>query len=180
MHQRIDELTHAVALGSAEALTQFYHDWFDWMYTTARALTQRDEAFCLDVVQDSMLRVIKSIKRMDTQGDLERWLATVVKRAAIDRMRSDARRAARDQRTLANRGSQPMMKATTEEREWLSRAVRALDPRDQDLIMARHKLGWTLAQIGRMRSQTPAAVHGGINRVLALLRRDAEEALDGV
>lgn len=179
MHDRIDELTHAIALGSPEALTQFYHEWFDWMFAATRAFTKRDEAFCLDVVQDSMLRVIKSIRRMESRADLERWLMTVVKRAAIDRMRRDARQTARERRKGDERGGQPAMKVATEEREWLTRAVRALDARDRDLIMARHRLELTLAQIGQVRGQTPGAVHGRISRVLALLRRQAKEAFDG-
>jgi RNA polymerase sigma factor (sigma-70 family) len=178
MNHRIDELTHAIAHGNAGALTQFYGEWFDWMYSAARSFTKRDEAFCLDVVQDSMLRVIKSIRRMETREDLERWLTTVVRRAAIDRMRSDARRQARDQRTTEKPGGQPAMKSTTEERDWLSRAVRALDPKDQELIMARHRLELTFAQIGQFRGQSPGAVHGRINRVLAALRRNAKEAFD--
>jgi len=179
VHERIDELTHAIALGNAEALTQFYHEWFDWMYGAARSFTRRDEAFCLDVVQDSMLRVIKSIKRMETRDDLERWLRAVVKRAAIDRMRRDSRQTARERTVAEDGGEQPVLRSTTEEREWLNRAIRALDPFDQDLIIARHKLERTLAEIGRYRGQSPGAVHGKLSRVLAMLRRHAKEAFDG-
>jgi RNA polymerase sigma factor (sigma-70 family) len=177
--QRIDELTHAIAEGSAEALTTFYGDWFDWMYATARTITRRDEAFCLDVVQDSMLRVIKSIRRMETQADLERWLTTVVKRAAIDRMRRDARQAARERSVGPRRDNQPTMKVTTEECAWLRQALRQLGPLDQELLTARHRFEWTLAEIGAARGQSPGAVHGRIGRVLATLRRHAREAFDG-
>lgn len=181
MQERTSELTQAIALGSAEALAQFYHEWFDWMYAAARSITRRDEAFCLDIVQDSMLRVIKSIRRFEKRDDLERWLATVVKRAAIDRMRSDGRRAARDREAAANENSGPVMRCSAEEREWLTRAVQGLHPDDQELLVARHRFEWTLAQIAKLRGgvQSPGSVHGRISRVLAQLRREAREAFGG-
>lgn len=178
MHRAIHELTQAIASGDSAALAVFYEQWFDWMYAVAHAATRRDEAFCLDVVQDSMLRVIKSIKRMETREDLERWLTTVIKRAAIDRMRHDSRATARDRKVGEANGSEPAQRSTTEEREWVTRAVRSLSPDDQELLLHRHQLGRTLAQIGAARGRSPGAVHGRMMRLLAMLRRDAKEAFD--
>jgi len=178
MHDRIDELTQALSLGCAEALTSFYREWFDWMYAAARAFTNRDEAFCLDVVQDAMLRVIKSIKRMDTRADLERWLSTVVRRAAIDRLRRESRHSARDRAAGTQCDDLPSMRVSAEEHDWLRAALSALAAEDRELITARHRFGWTLARIGADRAQTPGAVHGRIVRVLSLLRRHARESFD--
>ena len=89
-------LTAAIASGDTEAFARFFGIWFDWMRGEAARATARDEAFCLDVVQDSMMRVIRSLKPMSTDDDLRRWLRVVVRSCAYDRLRRDARACGRE------------------------------------------------------------------------------------
>ncbi len=55
-------MTAQIAAGHPEALCGFYRSWFDTIFTEARRATGRDESYCLDVVQDAMRRVIRSMK----------------------------------------------------------------------------------------------------------------------
>ena len=66
MTQPVRELTAAIASGDTEALASLYREHFDSLYGQARRITGRDESFCLDVVQDAFMRVIRSIPIMDT------------------------------------------------------------------------------------------------------------------
>ena len=85
----IAKTTRTIASGDTEALARFYSQWFDPMYAMARRSTGRDESFCLDVVQECMMRVIRSIKPMATESELRRWLHVVVRSCALDALRRE-------------------------------------------------------------------------------------------
>src|SRR5262245_41491413 len=54
-----EKLTAALAAGNEDAVETFYRRYFDWLYAQARRATRRDESFCLDVVQDAVLRIMR-------------------------------------------------------------------------------------------------------------------------
>ena len=84
-------LTAAIASGDSEAFARFFGAWFDWMRREAARTTARDEAFCLDVVQDSMMRVIRCLKPMSTDDNPRRSLRVAVRPCASDPLRRAAR-----------------------------------------------------------------------------------------
>ncbi|MGK0202373.1 MAG: DNA-directed RNA polymerase specialized sigma24 family protein, partial [Planctomycetota bacterium] len=50
-------LTGRIAAGDESAFAEFYEAWFVSTLALSRAISRRDEAWCLDVVQDVMLTV---------------------------------------------------------------------------------------------------------------------------
>ena len=48
------------------------------MYGYVRRFTRRDESFCLDVVQDAMMRVIRKLTPKDSELQLLGWLRVLV------------------------------------------------------------------------------------------------------
>lgn len=181
VQSKIRSITEAIASGNTEAFATFYRAWFDTMYAQARNASGRDESFCLDVVQDAMLRVIKSVPAMATADDLRRWLRVVVQSCAYDRFRQETRRKAREQRAVAARGSNNSNvevgaeEDTVDRIRWLERELQSLDDRDIQLLLMRHRFGWTLKRIGQTVGLKPGAVDGRIRRVLGKLRRRAKE-----
>ncbi len=162
----------------------FYRAWFDTMYAQARSASGRDESFCLDVVQDAMLRVIKSMPSMASSDDLRRWLRVVVQSCAYDRFREEARRKAREQRAVAVRPSNNSNSEvgadqnTVDQIRWLESELQSLEDSDFQLLLMRHRFGWTLKRIGQTLGMKPGAVDGRIRRVLRKLRRRAKEQSD--
>lgn len=171
-------LTRAVGRGDTEALARLYREWFDPMYRAARRMTGRDEAFCLDVVQDSMLRVIRSIRPMRTRKDLWCWLRAVVLSCAYDRLRAEARRRRRERvaaeaamsLTREARGAAEATAALEEQLSRLHRRIAALDDRHAQILVMRHRFGWTLSRIGRHLGLEPGAVDGRLRRIAERLR----------
>ena len=175
MQAEIRALTSAIASGDTEAFARFYRAWFDSMYAEARRATGRDEAFCLDVVQDAMLRVTRSLKPMNTAGDLRRWLRVVVASCAYDRLRQEARRRARERRAAAGRSNPGPQAHCTDDLgrrlRWLHQQLESLDDRSVQLLLMRHRFGWTLQQIGNVLGLKPGAVDGRLRRLQRTLRR---------
>jgi len=162
----IAAMTRDIQRGKHAAFDAFYSRWFTLVYAVARACTRGDESTCLDVVQDVMLRVIKSIPILHTASDVDRWLAYVTRRIAIDHMRRQSRASSRD--ALAGPGSTPA--SEIDELACLLRAFQSLDPRESEVLMLRFSGGLTLEQLSSLTGGSKDAAHGRIRRALATLR----------
>ena len=179
VQREVRDLTSAIAAGDTVAFTRFFDEWFDSMYAEAVRVTGGDESFCLDVVQDAMLRVVRSLKPMDTPDDLRRWLRVVVQCCAYDRFRAETRRRAREQKVAADPPRPADRTADTRARlQWLENELRSLDARSSDLLLMRHRFGWTLRQIGDALGLKPGAVDSRLRRLVAALRRKGMEKFD--
>ncbi len=179
------DLTAAIAAGDSEALGRFYRSWFDRAYLLVRSLTRRDEAFCLDVVQDSFLRVVRSLKPMASAGSLDRWMARVVHTTALDHIRREARRSRHEAQAGATK--KISTDADTAERgvllaeqvRWLEARLAELDDEERTLLIERFAEGKTLAAAGKAAGVSGNAAHGRLRRLLARLRVLAREVLGG-
>jgi RNA polymerase sigma factor (sigma-70 family) len=178
----VKALTTAIASGDPEAFSRFHRAWFDVMYADAARATGRDESFCLDVVQDAMVRVIKRMRPLPTEADLRRWLRAVVQSCAYDRLRGDARRRRREAEAVDRTVGQAQGASDRAEHRrrlaWLERELRGYDDASVRMLLMRHRFGWTLRQIGAALGAKPGAVDGRLRRIVAGLRRAAQEETD--
>jgi RNA polymerase sigma factor (sigma-70 family) len=171
-------LTRAVASGDTEAFARFYGQWFDTMYAMARRCTGRDESFCLDVVQEAMMRVIRSLKPMSHEMDLRRWLSVVVRSCALDLLRRELRQRKRYQEPFSGKRCQEPLSEMAEQIAWLRRQLHDLPADDARLLSMRFRFGWTLERIGRALGLKPGAVDGRLTRSIAALKERATEDFD--
>lgn len=188
MAESILETTGAIASGDTEALARFYDTWFERLLADARGATHRDESFCLDVVHDAMMKVIKSLKPIGSEPELRCWLKTVVYRCAFDRLRSEARRLERERAAAGGLAAEARAhddSAGTDSREevldrlhWLDAQLRMMNEQPAQLLTMRYRLGWTLRRIGDALGLSPGAVDGRLSRITAKMRRNALEQIN--
>jgi RNA polymerase sigma-70 factor (ECF subfamily) len=171
-------LVAAVAAGDEEAFAAFYAAWFQPTLALARAACRRDEAFCLDVVQDVMMNVAKKIPALRSDASLGAWMARSVLHAATDRLRSEQRRRRREEHAVGQRAAagEPWHElAETERRQWLSARLLELPDEDRALLAARFGEAMTVTAAGALLGMGPDAAHGRLRRVLDKLRQRAAE-----
>jgi RNA polymerase sigma factor (sigma-70 family) len=174
----IRKLTSAIASGDTEAFAVFYRQRFEMMYAEARQFTGRDEAFCLDVVQDSMMRVIRSLRPIDTEHALASWLRIVVQRCALDRLRTERRRRRREKAAEIESPTPPRRDEDRSERlDWLQDQLSRLEPDVMHLVNLRFGLEWGLKRIGAALGLKAGTVDGRLGRAIASLRAKALEDL---
>lgn len=178
MDGSVKDLTAAIASGDSEAFARFFHGRFSQMYADARRATQRDEAFCLDVVQDAMVRVIRSVKVLETEQRLRNWLRVVVQTCAYDRLRTELRRKQRESAVGGPNEPSPSDEAAIERLAWLRSELSDTDDPATQLLVMRYRLGWTLESIGTALGLKAGAVDGRIQRAVAQLRRRAQETFE--
>jgi len=178
LNDTVREFTGAVASGDTEAFARFYRQRFGEMYADARRATGRDEAFCLDIVQDAMLRVIRSMKPVETERALRTWLRAVVQSCAYDRLRKEARQRRWELQATEAGNAKSTDDGLGERLEWLRGELTGLDDPQAQLLVMRYRFGWTLKRIGTVLGLKTGAVDGRLGRLIATLRRRAQETFD--
>jgi len=167
--------SRGVARGDRDALAALYSAWFDRCQAAARAATGRDESFCLDVVQDAMVKAASSLRPVRSQAELAAWMQRVVTSCALDRLRAESARARRE------RSSSPATPPPHDPHElagriaWLEVQLAAAAPLDRDLLRHRFIAGATLDQAGAAAGMSGPAAHGRIRRLIDALRRAGKE-----
>lgn len=173
-------LTARIRRGDEGAFAAFYEHWFDRAFAMAKSITRRDEAFCLDVVQDSMMRVVKSIPALDEERSVSAWMGRTLFTTAIDRLRQEARREARERsvaEVASDEATEREASANHEDErfDWIRRRLAELPVKDRELVLARFGDGETLESIGARHGLTGNAAHGRIYRVIDRLKHAAKE-----
>lgn len=176
----VPALTAAIARGNPEAFAAFYRAWFDRAYAKARRLARRDEGFCLDVVQDVMLKAARAMKPMRDGEALAAWMSRAVHTTALDHLRAELRRRKRE--TGAMVGPEPRTDpaelAELEDRlDWLRGEIAALDGGDRALLEARYG-GASLRETGEGAGLGVNAAHGRLRRLVERLKEKAKERFD--
>jgi RNA polymerase sigma factor (sigma-70 family) len=168
-----------IAAGDEAAFAAFYAAWFAPTLALARAACRRDEGFCLDVVQDVMMTVANKMPALATGAAVGAWMSRTVRRSAIDRLRSEARR---HRRELDSREGAPGLPtepwhelAGHEQRVWLQACLDELPVGDQALLAARFGGAMSVTDAGAELGLSADAAHGRLRRVLERLRRRAAE-----
>lgn len=173
-----DNLTAGLASGDADAIEHFYRSYFDYLYSLARRATDRDESFCLDVVQESVLRILRSVRPTDDEARFRAWLKLVVQTTAYDLLRAEHRRRTRERSRPdpAEPGGQSAASDAEQDRlNWLLRQIAAMDPMTARIINMRFAERSTLARISAAIGLSIGAIDGRLRRALAELKQRATE-----
>lgn len=157
-------LAQAAGAGNANAIGVFYEARFDLVYGAARRVSGRDEHFCLDVVQETFVRVMRSraaLARLTDEEHVDRWLLAVTNSVTLDLLRGERRRAKRE-RAVA--GEEKSGFAGADERiAAIERELAALPAMDRELLMMRSS-GMTIGAIAEAVGATVGTVHGKLRR----------------
>lgn len=156
----------AIARGDRAAIERFYNASFTVALAVARHATGRDEAFCLDVVHDAMIRLLRGVKPTLSDEQLDVYMKRCVVTAALDRLRCERRRTRRERSLDAparEAGHEP------DALQSLRDALAQLDELDRSLLASRFAYEATLEDAGRTHGMSGAAAHGRIRRSLARL-----------
>jgi RNA polymerase sigma factor (sigma-70 family) len=165
-----------MAAGDPAAIETFYHAWFDWLHQQARKTTGRDEAFCLDVVQDALIRVLRSVQPVREERSLRAWLRLVIRTSAYDRLRADVRWKRRHEGLPPTRDEGDDAEERQRRLRWLQNELESLDPKLVRLLNWRYEQSWSLRRIAETLGVTAGAVDGRLRRALRALRRRAKDA----
>lgn len=172
--ESILDLARAAARGDDRAIGVLYERRFATVFQAARAATGRDEHFCLDVVQECFLRVLRAapaLARLKDADHVDRWLVRVAQSSALDLLRAEQRRSRRERLAARARPTGVLEELIARLDADLSR----LSSQERDLLRLRAS-GLTLHGIAEMVGTTIGTVHGRLRRLTAAMRTAQREA----
>ena len=137
----------------------------------------RNDADTEDIVQDAVLRTLKSIDRFKhrTVGGMQAYLRTSVINRIRDLLRASARRGIGEEFTDETSDSRPSPLEAAIMRENLDaflEALQRLKPADRQLIVWRVELGYSVDEIATRLSKSRAAAGMSVTRAMARLGKE--------
>jgi RNA polymerase sigma-70 factor (ECF subfamily) len=132
-----------------------------------------------DVAQDAWLRVARGPRRCPDAASLDAWLRRVVRSAAIDLLRSELARRAREERTAMERPEAVDFLADVELLEQIRRdaaAIGGISADERAALELRARADATLAQLAGWLGIGPAAVDSRLRRAAERARAHSQAA----
>ncbi len=157
--------------GSDAAARALWHAHAPRLLAYARSIV-RDHSLADDVVQEALCRALRQDARtLGTVTDIAAWLTSLVRREALNQLRSlsRARRRALTHAERAVRSAPPEALLSTD----VQRAIDRLPRRDREVLVLRHVCGLTFDQLapatGLSRSAAASRYTAAITRLRTLL-----------
>lgn len=154
-----------------------------WQHRSAlRDICQRivgDAATADDVVQETYMRALRNLDRLEQRPSLMPWLATVARRRSIDELRRRQYQLPVD--TMPDESTKPEVDpgeaaGVSETVSRVREALIGLTDRERELLMQQVNQGLTLAELAAYDNSSIASVRSVLSRARNKLRDALEEA----
>lgn len=172
----VAELTARLALGEEAAFREFHAAYFAPLSRYVLVLMRGDEAAARDVTQETLLRVVRYVKRFAEEGVFWDWLARLARTAAADHGRKSSRYrrllalfAWQQPREMAPPGDNTIAQA-------LASALAAIPADEQALLAKKYDQHTSVRDIAAASGLSETAVESRLARIRRALR-DAVFAL---
>ncbi|MFO0826754.1 MAG: sigma-70 family RNA polymerase sigma factor [Phycisphaerales bacterium] len=177
-------LTDAIVGGDRDAYARLFLARCDFVEREAARRLARRRDLAADVAQDAWIRVARGPRRCESIAKLDAWLQRVVFSAAIDTLRGELSRRAREERIASMRREAQEFVSDVELLESMRRELRglgALSSDERSMLELRARTSATIGQLAAMLGVGRAAIDSRLRRASALARRHIEQdAVEGV
>ena len=167
------QLTTRIAAGDEAAFAHFYEHFFDRLFRYVLVMTHGDEQLSRDLLQKTMLKVVRYLKPFPDETIVWSWLTQITKTSFIDLLRSQKRAPEFVALDLVSHLSQPQDEREDENmvlEAALEEAVKLLAVDEQELIQSVYFEERSHKQIAELMRSTPKAVESKLARVRQKLR----------
>lgn len=171
------DLTSRLAVGDQTAFRPLYDTVYDLMYWEIKKLSDCDDSTVLDILQNSMIKLLKCIKPLPDVRAVTNWSKAVAKSETYDWFRK------RGNNVPNSDGIEPTAQPangieTGARLVWLEQQLRQLDPELQHLVSLRYRVGWSFRRIGEYLGISTKAADGKIRRAVQKIRAQAKRDFD--
>ena len=163
-------LTAAMKKGDEAAWRSFHSDYFNRLYRYQIVLQRGDEDRAAELVQQTMLRVVRHIRRFDDESVFWSWLTCLSKCAAADAGRKRIRR----MRYLEQLAHMTEMRRNNdffmEQLANLERCMESLAPQDRALIEGKYYARHSHMDLAEQFNTSAKAIESKLARIRSKLR----------
>ncbi len=169
--ESIARLTTSMKKGDEAAWRSFHHAYFNRLFRYQIVLQRGNEDRAADLVQQTMLRVVRHIRRFEDESSFWDWLACLAKCVAADAGRKRLRRM-RYMEQLAHRTElgRHADDAAMERLGELERCMESLSPEDRALIEGKYYARCSYVDLAEQFNTSAKAIESKLARIRAKLR----------
>ena len=163
---RDDLLLEMIVSGKSEAFEILYDRHNDLLYRFLFRILLNEEV-CLEVLQETWLKVYKNTEKFDGKASFKTWLYTIGKNTAFDRLKKKSDLLFDEPATIETFSDEEegmlenMVRAATREKVWS--ALEQLAP-DQKTVLAMWMEEVSLEEMAQVMELTPQAIKNLIHR----------------
>lgn len=173
-------MTTRMVAGDESAYREFYNQFFDRLLRYLFVITHGEEQAARDALQATLLRVVRHMKKFDSEEVLWSWLTVLARSAAIDEQRKQKRYRGLLDRFFRREQIQADAPATDSDSKLeclLQLSLVGLTAEERELIELKYFNGQTVAAIAEALSTTEKAIESRLVRVRGKLKSRILSAL---
>jgi RNA polymerase sigma factor (sigma-70 family) len=156
-----------IANGDDHAFEIYFNQFFQLMVAEARRISGRDEATCLDIVQNAMIKATRSMPRLNDEQHAIAWTRVLIRCTTLDWLKIKANRLPATIKECEPETSDDSDAIDTRARIlWVEEQLKQCPPQTRSMIALRYRLGWSLERIARRFGLKTGTVVGRIRRAI--------------
>ena len=171
--ERIRGMTVRMANGDESAFKEFYEGYCDRLFRYLLLLTHGNEDLARDLLQTTMIKVVRSPREFRTESQLWNWLAAIARNSFIDSLRRTQRAPQLVPLLPQDEQETPLVPAVDSDGplfDALDGCLNELDADEQRLIQAVYFKGGSHHSVAEQQNTTPKAVESKLARLRQKLR----------
>ena len=169
----ISLLTIRMARGDEDAFREFYDHYFNRLLGYLLVLTSGHEDSAREALQSAMLRIVKHIRRFDSEETFWSWLTVLARTTLVDQERKRSRYSA----ALDRFAGEDASAAESHLLDCLRQSVSMLPKEDFALIERKYFEEQSVAQIASTMDTTEKAIESRLGRIRQQLKKQTLELL---
>jgi len=167
----IAALTNGIRAGNEDAFREFHRLYFDRLYQFLIVVTRGNEAEARDAVQETLLRVVRHVRTLDSEEVFWSWLKAVARNAARDAGRKQHRYFNLLQKFALHSATHfPPANDSHALSDLLEEGLAELSARDRELIKAKYLDGASVRELASNSGLTEKAVESLLLRLRQRIR----------
>lgn len=171
MDEDVPALTRRMAADDQAAYRRFFAEYFPRLCAYAKKLTSGNESLAQDIVQDTLLRVVRYIKPMGSADELWCWLVLLLRCAFIDAVRREKRyHGLLESYTVNVELDSAPTRISLHNSDALHNALRRLRKCERQLLLAKYEEDASYREIAEQLGISEKAVESRLGRLRAKLK----------
>ena len=174
----IAALTQRMAAGDDAAFSEFHQAYASRLFRYLLALHRGDGHTASDVLQETLIRVVRHVRRFEDEQVLWDWLAKLARSAAADHGRKGSRYRRFLDRFSTHSIALPEIPDDGHLLAALQSAMDQLPPEERDLLQAKYDHGQSVRDLARQHLTSEDAIQSRLARARRRLRDKAFQILE--
>ncbi len=166
----VAELTRRMAQGDHEAFSVFHSFYANRLFRYLMVLQRGDSHTASDILQDTLIRIVRHVRKFDDDEIFWNWLTKIARSAAADHGRKKGRYLKFLDRFTRLSAPSPDPPETNQILGAMRTSLQQLSPAERAILEAKYDKGWSIQEIANHHQISEDAAESRLARARQSLR----------